>query len=77
MSFSEHSPALRMLPETIMDSTVLDDVVGSITFVTVYPDSFMSVTGSQSEPALICEGNMVPVGGLESSGVLEHFCSCC
>lgn len=46
MSFSEHSPALRMLPETIMDSTVLDDVVESITFVTVYPDSFMSVTGS-------------------------------
>lgn len=50
MSFSEHSPALRMLPETIMDSTaklaMLDDVVGSITFVTVYPDSFMSVTGS-------------------------------
>lgn len=36
---------------------MLDDVAGSITFTTVSPDSFMSVTCAQCEPVLICEKN--------------------
>ncbi|CAB1460430.1 unnamed protein product [Pleuronectes platessa] len=40
---------------------MLDDVTGSITFTTVFPDSFTTVTCAQREPALICEENAVLV----------------
>ena len=39
---------------------MLEDFTGSITFTMASPDSFMSVTCAQCEPALICEENWVP-----------------
>ena len=45
---------------------MLDDVTGSITFTTVSPDSFTTVTCAHCEPALICEEKGAPMADLES-----------
>ena len=43
---------------------MLNDVAGSIVFSLSSPDSFTSITGAQSEPALICEKYRAPVADL-------------
>lgn len=54
---------------------MLDDVTGSILFITAAPDSFTSFTRAQHEPVIICEANGAPVADLPIP-VFSHKSNC-